>query len=162
MNTKNKNSNIVISSYGNGLAVGIEGSNEEIQTQFNRFFNHGAAGRNCTEDFCNEQGAGDNYIHFLSDRFAYFLSSEEAMLGAILNEKLMGLNAGLIDCKSAKGKKDGLLHELKKESQENYNEIRRENFMGFNTSEGNYYKQLDGGAPSWDKSSVSLAESVLM
>ena len=158
--TMNQNNNLVISSYGNGIAVGIEGSNDEIQIQFNRFFNHGGAGKNCTEDFCNEQGAGDNYLHFVSDRFAYFLSSEESMIGSLLNEKLTKLNCS--PNPSLKGKKGGIFNELKLQSQNEYNLIKRENFMGFKPSEFNSYQQLDGGAPSWDDSSVSLAESVLM
>jgi hypothetical protein len=160
--TSPENSNIVVSSYGNALAIGLEGSNEQIQKQFNRFFNHGAAGRNCTEDFCNEEGSGDNYLHFISDRFAYFLSTDEAMIGAFLNEKLMTLNNRQGELQSVKGKKGGLYNELKSEAENDYSSLRRENFMGFKPTEVNIYQQLDGGAPSWDSSAVSLAESVLI
>jgi hypothetical protein len=158
----NTNQNLVVSSYGNALAIGVEGSKEEIETQFNRFFNHGAAGRNCTEDFCNEEGCGDNYLHFTSDKFAYFLSTDEAMVGALLNEKLMTLNSRLGELQSVKGKKGGLYNELKAEAEKDYSLLRRENFMGFKSPEANVYQQLDGGAPTWDSSSVSLAESVLI
>lgn len=158
----NTNQNLVVSSYGNALAIGIEGSNEQIQTQFNRFFNHGAAGRNCTEDFCTEEGSGDNYLHFVSDSFAYFLSTEEAMIGAFLNESLTQCNMEGADNSRFLGQKGGAYKQLESKAQKDYSLIRRENFMGFKTSNVNTYQQLDGGAPTWDSSSVSLAESVLI
>jgi hypothetical protein len=162
-NQQNTNNNLVISSYGNGLAVGIEGSREEIEIQFNRFFNHGGAGRFCTEDFCSENGeAGDNYLHFTCDRFAYFLSDDDSMIGAMLNEKLMQANIDPSSNLIHKGKKGGIYNELKENAIQEFSAIKRENFMGFKPSEVNFYQQLDGGAPSWDASSVSLSEQMLM
>ena len=158
MNTtteQTKNSNIVISLYGSEIAVGIEGTKEEINQQFNRFFNMGGAAPNCTTSFCSEDSdTGDNYLHFLSDRFAYFLSDEEAMIKALETEQLMNMNAK--PNPEHKGKKDGILNEVKALAKELYKNIKRENFMLYKTSEQVAFKKLDGGAPSLDLSSLNF------
>ncbi len=157
------NTNIVISSYGNAIAVGIEGSAEQIEMQFNRFFNHGAAGAFCTEEFSSKDGStGESYLHFTCDNFAYFLSSEENMIKALLNEMLMQCNMEGANNSMFIGKKGGAMNTLLQNAIESYKNIKRENFMGYKPTENNVYQQLDGGAPSWDASSVSLAESVLI
>lgn len=153
--TENKNSNLVISLYGSEIAVGIEGTKEQINQQFNRFFNMGGAAPNCTSSFCSEDSdTGDNYIHFLSDRFAYFLSSEEDMIKAFETEQLMNMNAK--PNPEHKGKKDGILNEVKALAKELYKNIKRENFMLYKTSEQVAFKKLDGGAPSLDMSSLNF------
>lgn len=153
--TSNKNSNLVVSLYGSEIAVGIEGTREEINLQFNRFFNLGGAAHNCTEQFCSEESnTGDNYLHFMSDRFAYFLSSEEAMTEAFQTEMLMNANAR--PNPEHKGKKDGILNEVKALAKELYKNIKRENFMLYKTSEQAAFKKLDGGAPSLDLSSLNF------
>jgi hypothetical protein len=154
-NTQTQNSNLIISLYGSEIAVGIEGTREEITQQFNRFFNMGGAAPNCTAAFCSEDSdAGDNYIHFLSDRFAYFLSDEEAMIKALETEQLMNMNAK--PNPEHKGKKDGILNEVKTLAKELYKNIKRENFMLYKTSEQVAFKKLDGGAPSLDMSSLNF------
>ena len=154
-NTQTENSNLVISLYGSEIAVGIEGSKEEITQQFNRLFNMGGAAPNCTAAFCSEDSdAGDNYIHFLSDRFAYFLSNEEAMIKAFETEQLMNANAK--SNPEHKGKKDGILNDIKALAMELYKNIKRENFMLYKTSEQIAFKKLDGGAPSLDMSSLTF------
>lgn len=161
MNTtteQNKNSNLVISFYGSEIAVGIEGTREEINQQFNRFFNMGGAAPNCTTSFCSEDSdTGDNYLHFMSDRFAYFLSDEEAMIKALETEQLMNMNAK--SNPEHKGKKDGVLKEVKALASEIYKNIKRENFMLYKTSEQVAFKKLDGGAPSLDLSSLNFFSS---
>jgi hypothetical protein len=152
---ENKNSNIVISLYGSEIAVGIEGTKEQINQQFNRFFNMGGAAPNCTSAFCSEDSnTGDNYIHFLSDRFAYFLSNEEAMIKALETEQLMNMNAK--PNPEHKGKKDGILNDVKALALDLYKNIKRENFMLYKTSEQAAFKKLDGGAPSLDMSSLNF------
>lgn len=153
--TENKNSNIVISLYGSEIAVGIEGTKEQINQQFNRFFNMAGAAPNCTSAFCSEDSnTGDNYIHFLSDRFAYFLSNEEAMIKAFEIEQLVNMNTK--SNPEYKGKKDGVLNEVKASAAELYKNIKRENFMLYKTSEQIAFKKLDGGAPSLDMSSLNF------
>jgi hypothetical protein len=70
--------NIIISAYGNGIAVGLHGTKEEIEKNFNRFFNWGATG----------QGELGSYLHELSDNFSYFLSTEADMLRAMTYETM--------------------------------------------------------------------------
>jgi hypothetical protein len=152
---QNKNNNLIISYYGSEIAVGIEGTKEQITQQFNRFFNMGGAAPNCTASFCSEDSdAGDNYIHFLSDRFAYFLSNEEAMIKALETEQLMNMNAK--PNPEHKGKRDGILNEVKALAVDLYKSIKRENFMLYKTSEQVAFKKLDGGAPSLDMSSLNF------
>jgi hypothetical protein len=156
--TENKNANLVVSLYGSEIAVGIEGVKEEINRQFNRFFNMGAAAPNCTSAFCSEDSnVGDSYLHFTCDNFAYFLSTEEDMIQGLLTEKLVSMNKG--SNPQHKGKKDGVLAELKQLAEKEYKEIKRENFMLYKTSEQVAFKKLDGGAPSLDTSSLNFFSS---
>lgn len=157
-----KNSNLIVSLYGSEIAVGIEGTREQIEQQFNRFFNLGAAASGCTSKFCSEDSnVGDNYLHFLSDTFAYFLSSEKAMVKALETEQFVNMNNGADNSKFA-GKKFGAMEVVKAQAIEDFKNIKRENFMLYKSSEVVATKQLDGGAPSWDMSDVSLAETMLM
>ena len=150
----NLNSNLIVSLYGSEIAIGIEGTKEEINQQFNRFFNLGGAAANCTSAFCSEDSdTGDNYLHFMCDTFAYFLSSEEDMIKAFETESLVNLNSK--SNPQFKGKKDGVLAEVKQAAKETYKSIRRENFMLNKTSDQIAFKKLDGGAPSLDMSSLN-------
>ena len=153
-NTQTKNFNLVISLYGSEIAIGIEGTKQEINQQFNRFFNLGGAAANCTSAFCSEDSdTGDNYLHFMCDTFAYFLSSEEDMIKAFETESLVNLNSK--SNPQFKGKKDGVLAEVKQTAKETYKSIRRENFMLYKTSDQIAFKKLDGGAPALDVSSLN-------
>jgi hypothetical protein len=150
----NSNSNLIVSLYGSEIAIGIEGTKQEINQQFNRFFNLGGAAANCTSAFCSEDSdTGDNYLHFMCDTFAYFLSSEEDMIKAFETESLVNLNSK--SNPQFKGKKDGVLAEVKQAAKETYQNIRRENFMLYKTSDQIAFKKLDGGAPSLDVSSLN-------
>lgn len=150
----NSNSNLIVSLYGSEIAIGIEGTKEEINQQFNRFFNLGGAAANCTSAFCSEDSdTGDNYLHFMCDTFAYFLSSEEDMIKAFETESLVNLNSK--SNPQFKGKKDGVLAEVKQAAKETYQNLRRENFMLNKTSDQIAFKKLDGGAPSLDMSSLN-------
>ena len=154
----NSNSNLIVSLYGSEIAIGIEGTKQEINQQFNRFFNLGGAAANCTEQFCSEDSdTGDNYLHFMCDTFAYFLSSEEDMIKAFETEQLINLNSK--SNPQFKGKKDGVLAEVKQAAKETYENLRRENFMLYKTSDQIAFKKLDGGAPSLDMSSLNYFSS---
>ena len=150
----NSNSNLIVSLYGSEIAIGIEGTKQEINQQFNRFFNLGGAAANCTSAFCSEDSdTGDNYLHFMCDTFAYFLSSEEDMIKAFETESLISFNSK--SNPQFKGKKDGVLAEVKQAAKETYQNLRRENFMLYKTSDQIAFKKLDGGAPSLDVSSLN-------
>ena len=156
--TNSKNSNLIVSLYGSEIAIGIEGTKQEINQQFNRFFNLGGAAANCTEQFCSEDSdTGDTYLHFMCDTFAYFLSSEEDMIKAFETEQLINLNSK--SNPQFKGKKDGVLAEVKQAAKETYENLRRENFMLYKTSDQIAFKKLDGGAPSLDMSSLNYFSS---
>ena len=90
----------------------------------------------------------------MSDRFAYFLSSEEDMIKAFETEMLVDMNTR--PNPQYKGKKDGVLNEVKAKAKEVYSNLRRENFMLYKTSEQAAFKKLDGGAPSLDASSLNF------
>lgn len=153
-----KNQNITISLYGSEIAVGIEGTRDEINTQFNRFFNMGAAAPNCSSAFCSEDSdTGDNYLHFTCENFAYFLSTEEDMIKALVTEKIVDMNGK--SNPEHKGKKHGVLADIKQLAVSEYKQIRRENFMLYKTSEQVAFKKLDGGAPSLDMSSINFFSS---
>jgi hypothetical protein len=154
-NTQTENSNLVISLYGSEIAVGIEGTKEEINQQFNRFFNMGAAAPNCTSSFCSEDSdTGENYLHFTCDRFAYFLSTEEDMIKALVTEKIVSANSR--SNPEHKGKQGGFLSEVQALAGKEYKQIKRENFMLYKTTEQAAFKKLDGGAPSLDLSSLNF------
>jgi hypothetical protein len=157
-NNENKNANILISSYGSEIAVGIEGTKEQINQQFNRFFNVGAAAPNCTSAFCSDDAnTGEGYLHFTCDTFAYFLSTEEDMIKGLVTEKLMQANSQ--SNPQHKGKKGGILAEFQALAEKEYSEIKREGFMLYKTSEQAAFKKLDGGAPSLDMSSLNFFSS---
>lgn len=157
-NTQTQNSNLVISLYGSEIAVGIEGTKEQIEQQFIRFFNMGAAAANCTEAFCSEDSdTGNSYLHFTCDRFAYFLSSKEDMIKAFTTEKIVKANSQKNP--THKGKKGGFLAELKTLAKQEYENIKKENFMLYKSSEQAAFKKLDGGAPSLDTSSLNFFSS---
>ena len=157
MNNPSTN-NLVVSLYGSQIAVGIEGSKEQIEGQFTRFFNMAGAAPNCTSAFCSEDyDTGDNYLHYMSDNFAYFLSSEEAMIKAFETEQLVKINSR--SNPEYKGKKGGILQEVVETAKEAYKNIKRENFMLYQTSDQIAFKKLDGGAPSLDMSSLNFFSS---
>ena len=93
----------------------------------------------------------------MCDTFAYFLSSEEDMIKAFETEQLINLNSK--SNPQFKGKKDGVLAEVKQAAKETYENLRRENFMLYKTSDQIAFKKLDGGAPALDMSSLNYFSS---
>lgn len=154
--------NIIISTYGQGIAVGLEGIKEQIELAFNRFFNWGAAGSGASIERAGGDSeisigdVGDSYLHFISDNFAYFLSTPEAMIHAMSYEIMSkwqdSPTSSLYKQKNRNEKK--LSGEIFKEhaiaaAEDEYNSFKRENFMLYDKTPHHVYSQLDGGAPSW-------------
>lgn len=153
----NQNNNLFISRYGAGIAVGMEGTKEQIENQFNRFFNLAGAGHGCTASYCSaDKNVGDDYLHWASDNFAYFLSTDEIMEQALVNEKIIQLNSK--SNPEFKGKKNGILDELKKQASQEYSQIQRENFMQYKTSENIAMKKVESNNSDLDYSSMSYAD----
>lgn len=147
MATKDK-ANIIISTYGNGIAVGLQGTKEQIEREFNRFFNWGATG----------VGQVGGYLHELSDSFAYFLSTETDMLRAMAYECMTRWQDSPISSqyKSAplkrgekKSKGTTFRQHARNAAIDEFNSYPRENFMLFEKSPNDIYNELDGGAPDW-------------
>lgn len=155
---------ILISLYGNGIAVGLDGTREQIERTYNRFFNWGAAGSNAniertSGDSEMQHGElGDGYLHYIGGKFAYFLSSEESMIRALTYENMTKWQdtevADQYKTKPRNHKKESgkvFREHANIAAQDEYNSFERENFMLFEKSSAHIYGELDGGAPSWAK-----------
>ena len=107
---------IIISLYGSGIAVGLEGDEAFLERQVNRFYNYGGMTR--TGEFHKE-----------SERFGYFISTEEDVVASIAAETFVRF---LMDgtSKNFKGKPEVLKSETNRIAQELYDSFERENFMG--------------------------------
>ena len=154
--------NIIISTYGNGIAVGLKGTREQIEKTFNRFFNWGAAAANASfmrsnQDCEMQHGElGDSYLHEIGDNFAYFLSTDADMIRALTAETITKWQDSPISeqYKSRprhhkKPNGDKFVRDAVDAATAEYNSIPRENFMLFAKTHTHIYQQLDGGAPSW-------------
>jgi hypothetical protein len=154
--------NIVISTYGNGIAVGLNGTREQIQKTFNRFFNWGAAGAGAnfmrSNQDCEMQHGelGDSYLHEIGEKFSYFLSTEKDMIRGLTSETITKWQDSAISeqyksrprhHKKPNGTK--FVRDAVAAATAEYNSFARENFMLFGKSSSYIYQQLDGGAPSW-------------
>ena len=140
------NTNIIISAYGNGIAVGLHGTREEIEKNFNRFFNWGATG-------IGELGS---YLHELSDNFSYFLSTETDMLRAMTYETMTRWQDSPVSDqykarprfhKKPNGTK--FRADAEQAARDEYESFSRESFMLFAKTPTHIFQQLDGGAPDW-------------
>ena len=155
---------ITISTYGNGIAVGLKGTREQIEREFNRFFNWGAAAANVSFMRSNEDSEmqhgelGDSYLHEIGQNFSYFLSTHRAMIKAIAAETITRWQDSPVSeqykarprtNKKAQGNK--FMAEALAAATAEYNSLPRENFMLFGKTPTHIYQQLDGGAPSWIK-----------
>jgi hypothetical protein len=165
------NNNIIISTYGNGIAVGLQGSREQIDQTFNRFFNWGAAAPNATfmrsSDDCETEigDMGDSYLHEVHNSFAYFLSTEEAMVNAMTSQNLANWQDTPVS-KQYKGKRKEKKQSGQKfradalnAARDEYNSFTKENFMLYSKSESPLFKVTDGGPASSDSSSMNFAEA---
>ncbi len=154
--------NIVISTYGNGIAVGLNGTREQIQRTFNRFFNWGAAGAGANFMRSNQDSEmqhgelGDSYLHEISEKFSYFLSTGKDMIRGLTSETITKWQDSAISeqyksrprhPKKPNGEK--FVSDAVAAATAEYNSFPRENFMLFGKSSSYIYQQLDGGAPSW-------------
>lgn len=141
-----KNAHITVSTYGNGLAVGLQGTREEIEYTFNRFFNWGATGL----------GGMGEYLHDLSESFAYFLASEESMIRAMSFENMARWQDTPISeqykARPRHHKKPNGIqfrHDAEAAARAEFNSFERENFMQYEKTPSHIYNESDGGAPSW-------------
>jgi hypothetical protein len=160
--TKDPQAKVIISAYGNGIAVGLNGNKAEVQSTYNRFFNWGSAGASATFLRSNQDSEmqngdlGDSYLHEVSDKFSYFLSTDESMLQAMTAEQItMWQDTDVSSlCKATRGtskKAQGqlFLDSAKVAATQEYDSFRRENFMQFSKTPTHVYQELDGGSPSW-------------
>ena len=169
MNTTHQQ-NIIISTYGNGIAVGLVGTRKEIEPIFNRFFNWGAAAPNASlmrsNGDCEAEAGdyGDDYLHEVYDRFFYFLSTEEDTINAIKHQYLARWQdtavaeqyKGHRANKKAAGKK--FLQHAENAARDEFDSYTKENFMLHSKSGTPLFKVLDGGAPTLDSSSMTFGE----
>lgn len=153
---------ILISLYGNGIAVGLNGTREQIERTYNRFFNWGAAGSNANIERTSGDSEiqlgelGDSYLHHIGDSFAYFLSTEEDMIRAISFENMAKWQdtevADQYKTKPRNHKKESgkvFREHASIAAQDEYNTFERENFMLYDKAPTYIYRELDGGAPTW-------------
>lgn len=106
---------IIISNYGSGLAIGLEGDAAFQEQQFNRFFNFGGTSKNAE-------------LHKESDRFSYFLSSEEEMIKALAAQTFVRfLQDGT--SKLFKGMPTEMETATRLDAQNEFDSFERENFM---------------------------------
>jgi hypothetical protein len=165
--------NIIVSTYGNGIAVGIIGTREQAEPTFNRFFNWGAAANETTyertsgDSVLEGDSFGDSYLHELSPSFHYFLSTEEAMVKAMAAQNLANWQDTAIS-KQYKGNRQNkkqsgakFRSEAIKAACDEYESFTKENFMLYKKSEVSQLKVLDGGAPTWDSSAMTFGEKAL-
>jgi len=127
----------VISSYGNGLAFGLSGTREEIERQFNRWFNIGVAGSNVTRNLDDEGGwttsgktLGDGFLHYIGDGFAYFLTTTEDIVRGLTWENVRLWQDSPIS-KQYKKMQEKFMNDARKAATDTLNSIPRENFMGW-------------------------------
>jgi len=153
---------ILISLYGNGIAVGLNGTREQIERTYNRFFNWGAAGSNANVERTSGDSEiqlgelGDSYLHHVGDTFAYFLSTEENMIRALTYENMTKWQdtevADQYKTKPRNHKKESgkvFREHASIAAQDEYNAFERENFMLYDKAPTYIYRELDGGAPTW-------------
>lgn len=106
---------IIISNYGSGIAVGLEGSEEFQEKQFNRFFNFGGTSKNAE-------------LHKESESFSYFLSTPEDLVNALAAQNFVSyIQTG----KSKLFKKNPAAMEVatRTEAHLEFDSFERENFM---------------------------------
>jgi hypothetical protein len=129
---------IIVSNYGNDLAIGIQGAPKYIEQQHNRFVNYGAA-------------KAGNSLHAMSDNFAYFLASENEMLSALEAEAIVSRYGSPMN-KTFKGR-EGREYQnaMVQIAKDVFNAFERENFMGKDTDTASKkaHAVLDGGATFW-------------
>lgn len=155
---------VLISPYGNGIAVGLEGTKEQIEREYNRFFNWGAAGANANVERTSGDSEiqhgelGDSYLHHVGNKFAYFLSTEESMIHALTYEnmtkwQMTGITEQYKTKPRANKKESGKVfrEHASIAAQDEYNTFERENFMLYDKAPTYIYRELDGGAPTWVK-----------
>jgi hypothetical protein len=112
---------ILVSSYGSGIALGLSGSPEFLESQFNLFFNCGAVSKNGT-------------LHKESEGFGYFVTSEDRVKSALaLAWQVEKIHSG--DSKGWKKRPQDFEAASFAHAETVFDSYKRENFMGFNLGE---------------------------
>lgn len=106
---------IIISHYGSGIAVGLQGSEDFVEKQTNRFFNYGGI---------TKQGE----FHSVTENFGFFLSSVERMISAIATQYFVSFQMDGTS-KQFKGRPDLMEKATKEKASEEFNSYLKENFM---------------------------------
>ena len=166
----------IISNYGNGIAVGLRGTREQIELAFNRFFNLGATGKKTVGEFTEDVGTwstlgrswGDGFLHYMGEGFAYFLSSEEKMVECLKWEKVRlwqdsEISAQYKGAKSQAKKIKGLqfLRDAFESAQKEVDSYPRENFMGWNVESSPNEKGVREGSSDWDEDEFAMMNKAI-
>ena len=133
---KNK---IVLSNYGNGIAVGLYGEPSFIEYQFNMFFNYGGV---------SPRGE----LHQLHENFAYFLSSEEDLAKAISLQQFTQMIVSK-ESRRFKGNPKGMQEMCDAIGKSAVEQMHRENFMLGVCSGGIEIRNVaqNGRAEKWEE-----------
>jgi hypothetical protein len=131
--------NEMISCYGNGLALGLSGTKAQIERSFNRFFNLGIAGANVTSNIDEEGGwasngqtLGDGFLHYIGERFAYFLTTEADIVRGLTWENIRLWQDSPISAQY-KGNAEKFKADALQAATDTFKALPRENFMGWST-----------------------------
>lgn len=165
----------IISNYGNGIAVGLKGTREQIELAFNRFFNLGATGKKAVGEFTEDLGTwstlgrswGDGFLHYMGEGFAYFLSTEEKMVDSLKWEKVRLWQDSEISAqfkgnptfKKLKGQL--FLNAARAAAQKEVDSYARENFMGWNVESTPNEKGVREGSSDWDEDEFSMMQKAI-
>lgn len=132
----------IISPYGNGIAVGLEGDKESTNRAFNRFYN-----------FSN----GNPSLHEMGGTFSYFLTTEEELIHALETERIVrwqdSAKSAQFKATSRTSKREAgkrFLAEAHADAVAEFATFERENFMGRFASPLSPYAETDGGAAYWE------------
>lgn len=145
-----------ISSYGNGLAFGLSGTREQIERSFNRFFNLGVAGANVTSNIDDEGGwvsngqtLGDGFLHYIGERFAYFLTTEADIIRGLTWENVRLWQDSPVSAQYKK-QKEKFMQDAEQAARDTLSNIPRENFMGWATDRIPDGHLIREGSRDWD------------
>ncbi len=132
---------------GGKVAIGVEGTKEEREQVFNRFYNYGGVNGRLHEMQAEQDG---------TPGFSYFLGYEEELLAAMQAHIIVSRRFSPADKtfkatyseRNGQKKKKGLvfLSMIEAAAEEEFYSWPRETFLG-NDGEPIVFRELDGGAP---------------
>lgn len=129
---------IIISPYGSGIAVGLEGDESFVERQLNRFYNYGAMARH-------------GEFHRESPSFGYFISNEFDMVKALSSENFVRFQmdgTSKLFKKNPKAMEEAALTS----AQTSYDAFERESFMSRRADDSARIcgMSANGRAESWE------------